>query len=77
MNLNESLLDKIFRKHVSANEPMIDLSRTLSQKGMPVGILSNTEHVTYSVVSELLSLEHFKHKFLSYKIGHLKPEPEI
>lgn len=77
MNLNESLLDKIFRKHVSVNEPMIDLSRNLSQKGIPVGILSNTEHVTYSAVSELLSLEHFEHKFLSYRIGHLKPEPEI
>jgi putative hydrolase of the HAD superfamily len=77
MNLHESLLDKIFRKHVSVNELMIDLSRNLSQKGMPVGILSNTEHVTYSAVSELLSLEHFEHKFLSYKIGHLKPEPKI
>lgn len=77
MNLDESLLNKIFRKHVSVNQPMIDLSRNLSQKGMPVGILSNTEHVTYSAVSELLSLEHFEHKFLSYKIGHLKPEPEI
>ena len=77
LNLDESLLDKIFRKHVSVNEPMIELSRNLFQKGIPIGILSNTEHVTYSAVSELLSLEHFEHKFLSYKIGHLKPEPEI
>ncbi len=77
MNFEESLLDKIFRKHVSLNDSMIELSRNLSQKGITVGILSNTEHVTYSVVEDLLSLDHFKHKFLSYKIGHLKPEPEI
>lgn len=77
MDFEESLLDKIFRKHVSLNNSMIELSRNLSQKGITVGILSNTEHVTYSVVEDLLPLDHFKHKFLSYKIGHLKPEPEI
>ena len=77
MNFEGSLLDKIFRKHVSLNNPMIELSKNLSQKGIIVGILSNTEHVTYSAVEDLLSLDHFKHKFLSYKIGHLKPEPEI
>ena len=73
----ESLLDKIFRKRMSFNQPMIELSKTIAQKGITVGILSNTEHVTYSVVEDLTSLNHFKHKFLSYKIGHLKPEPQI
>ncbi len=77
MNLEESLLDRIFRKRVSLNNSMIDLSKELSQKGITVGILSNTELVTYSVVEDLISLEHFEHRFLSYKIGHLKPEPEI
>ena len=77
MNLNESLLDRIFRKRVSLNNSMIDFSKELSQKGITVGILSNTELVTYSVVEDLISLEHFEHKFLSYEIGHLKPEPEI
>lgn len=77
MNLNESLLDRIFRKYVSVNNPIIDLSKELYQKGITVGILSNTELVTYSVVEDLVSLKHFKHKFLSYEIGHLKPEPEM
>ena len=55
MNFNESLLDKIFRKHVSLNNSIISLSRNLSQKGITVGILSNTEHVTYSVAEDLVS----------------------
>ena len=76
-NLNESLLNKIFRKYVSINESLISLSRNLSQKDIVVGILSNTESVTYSIVEDLFSLNHFKYKFLSYEIGHLKPEPEI
>jgi putative hydrolase of the HAD superfamily len=44
---------------------------------MPIGILSNTELVTFSVIEDLISLDHFKHKFLSYKIGHMKPDVEI
>ena len=77
MNTQESLLDKIFRKRMSFNQPMIELSENLSQKGITVGILSNTEHVTFSVVEDLLDLNHFKHRFLSYKIGHQKPDPQI
>ena len=77
MNLNESLLDRIFRKRCSLNNSMINLSKELSQKGITVGILSNTEPASYSVMENLTSLDHFEYKFLSYNIGHLKPEPKI
>ena len=77
MNLNESLLDKIFRKRCSVNNSIINLSKELSQKDITVGILSNTEPASYSVMENLTSLDHFEYKFLSYNIGHLKPEPEI
>ena len=77
MSLNESLLDKIFRKYCSLNNSMINLSKELFQKGITVGILSNTEPASYSVIENLTSLDHFEYKFLSYNIGHLKPEPEI
>jgi len=77
MNLNESLLDRIFQKHCSLNNSMINLSKELSQKGITVGILSNTEPASYSAIEKLTSLDHFEYKFLSYNIGHLKPEPEI
>ena len=77
INVNESLLDDIFRKRCSLNNSMINLSKELFQKGITVGILSNTEPASYSVIENLTSLEHFEYKFLSYNIGHLKPEPEI
>jgi len=77
MNHDQSILDRLFQKHVSVNESIISLSKKISQKDMTVGILSNTELVTYSVIENLVSLDHFKYKFLSYKIGHLKPNPEI
>jgi HAD superfamily hydrolase (TIGR01509 family) len=77
MNLNESLLDKIFQKHCSLNNSMINLSKELSQKGITVGILSNTEPASYSAIEKLTSLDHFEYKFLSYNIGYLKPNQEI
>jgi len=77
MNLNESLLDRIFQKHCALNNSMINLSKELSQKGTTVGILSNTEPASYSVIEKLTSLDHFEYKFLSYNIGHLKPNHEI
>lgn len=73
----ESLLDKIFRKHVTLNESVLSLSRKLASNNVPVGILSNTEHVTFSAVEDLFSLDHFQFKFLSYEIGHVKPDPQI
>jgi putative hydrolase of the HAD superfamily len=76
-NYEQSLLDRMFRKRVSLNESVISLSKDLAQKNMPVGILSNTEFVTFSVIEDLISLEHFKYKFLSYEIGHMKPDVEI
>ena len=77
MNLNESLLDRIFQKHCSLNNSIINLSKELSQKGITVGILSNTEPASYSAIEKLTSLDHFEYKFLSYNIGYLKPNQEI
>ncbi|HEU04397.1 MAG TPA: hypothetical protein ENH95_04695, partial [Nitrosopumilus sp.] len=49
----------------------------LKEKGMALGILSNTEQVTFSIVNEIMPLNHFEYKFLSYKIGYAKPDKRI
>jgi len=71
------LLEPIFRKFVSVNDSIVKLSRELKEAGFHIGILSNTEPVTFSIIEELTSLNHFDFKFLSYKIGHVKPSPMI
>jgi putative hydrolase of the HAD superfamily len=73
----DSLLEPIFRKFVSVNDSVVKLSRELKKTGVSVGILSNTEPITFSVVEELIPLNHFDYKFLSYKIGSVKPNPTI
>jgi putative hydrolase of the HAD superfamily len=75
--IGKKLESKKFRKRCSLNNSMINLSKELSQKDITVGILSNTEPASYAVMENLTSLDHFEYKFLSYNIGHLKPEPEI
>ena len=75
--LEISLFDEIFRKFAKINNEVYSLTKKLKLQGMSLGILSNTEPVTYSIVEELTSLDHFDFKFLSYTIRHLKPDRKI
>ena len=77
INLDESLYDSIFRKYARINEPVVQLSHQLKHKGFSLGLLSNTEVITYSIVEEMTSMNHFDYKFLSYKIGYTKPDKRI
>jgi len=77
INLDESLCDSIFRKYARINEPVVQLSHQLKHKGFSLGLLSNTEVITYSIVEEMISMNHFDYKFLSYKIGYAKPDKRI
>ena len=77
INLDESLYDSIFRKYARINEPVVQLSHQLKHKGFSLGLLSNTEVITYSIVEEMISMNHFDYKFLSYKIGYTKPDKRI
>jgi len=73
----DSLLGPIFRKLVSVNDSVVKLSRVIKETGLSIGILSNTDPITFPIVEELTSLNHFDFKFLSYEIGHVKPSPMI
>jgi HAD superfamily hydrolase (TIGR01509 family) len=77
LSKQDSLLEPIFRKFVSVNDSVIKLTRKLKENGISIGILSNTEVITFLVVEELISLDHFDFKSLSYKIGHVKPNHMI
>ena len=73
----DSILGPAFRKLVSINQSVFNLSSKLKENGFSIGILSNTEPVTYSVIENLESFDHFDYKFLSYEIGLVKPDPKI
>ncbi|KAF6242822.1 hypothetical protein C6988_06470 [Nitrosopumilus sp. b1] len=73
----DSILEPVFRKLVSINQSVYSLSSKIKENGLSIGILSNTEPVTYSVIESLESFAHFDYKFLSYEIGLVKPDPKI
>jgi len=76
-NCKESLWNTYFRKNAKPNQNIKNLSTTLKQKGLIIGIVSNIEQVTHNVVEDWNMLEHFDHKFMSYQIGFSKPDPRI
>ncbi len=62
------------------NEPIVELVDRLKQRGMPIGILSNTCSGHWNhVVREILAprLIDFSPVILSYEVGVMKPNPEI
>ena len=48
-----------------------------TKKGLRIGVLSNLEKSTNSVLKELGILEDFEFQFLSHKIGFAKPDKRI
>ncbi|WP_428325702.1 HAD family hydrolase [Nitrosopumilus sp.] len=76
-NNKESLWDTYFRKNAIPNPDVKKLSINLKQNGFTIGIISNIEKVTHTVVDDWDMLSHFEHKFMSYQIGFSKPDPRI
>lgn len=76
-NLKRSLFYSIFKKRAKPNHSVLSLSKKLKKKGFGIGILSNTEPATYSIIEEWKLIDHFDYTFLSYKIGLSKPDRKI
>ncbi len=72
-----SLFKNTFRKYATVNESIITISKRLEENGLTLGILSNTEQSSYTIIKKLTSLDHFEFKFLSYEIGYTKPDSRI
>ena len=74
---SESLWNTYFRKNAKPNQHVKNLSTLLKENGYTIGIISNIEKVTHNVVEDWNIIEHFEHKFMSYQIGHSKPDSRI
>jgi putative hydrolase of the HAD superfamily len=76
-NNKESLWDTYFRKNAIPKHDVKKLSIDLKNNGFTIGIISNIEKVTHTIVDDWDMLSHFEHKFMSYQIGFSKPDPRI
>ena len=75
--IEKSLYDEICSKRMSINYFVYGLSKKLKERGFSIGIISNTESVIFSLIEEMMPTEHFDYKFLSYKIGLVKPDKRL
>ena len=73
----ESLWDMYFRKNAKLNHDIINLAKNLKKNSYTLGIISNIEKITHTVVDDWNVLDSFKYKFMSYQIGFSKPDPRI
>ncbi len=76
-NSSESLWTTYFRKNAEPNQDVQNLAASLRENGFTIGIISNIEKVTHDVVEDWKMLEHFEYKFMSYQIGHSKPDSRV
>ncbi len=72
---SESLWDTYFRKNAKPNQKVINIVREMNSYDL--GVISNIEKITHTIVDEWSILDNFEYKFMSYQIGYSKPDPRI
>jgi len=77
MRVNRSLFYDIFKEELRLNHEVLSLAKKIKKKGLKIGVLSNLEKSTNSVLNELGILKDFEFQFLSHKIGFAKPNKRI
>jgi len=77
MSINRSFFYEIFKEEIKLNHEVLSLVKKIKKKGLKVGVLSNLEKSTNSVLNELGIMENFEFQFLSHKIGFAKPNKRI
>jgi len=77
MNVGRSLFYDIYKEEIGSNHEVLSLAKEIKKHGIKIGVLSNLESITTSVLNELKILNDFEIQFLSHKIGFAKPDKRI
>jgi len=77
MTINRSFFYEIFKEEIRLNHEVLSLAKKIKKRGLKIGVLSNLEKSTNSVLNELGIMDDFEFQFLSHKIGFAKPNKRI
>jgi len=77
MTIDRSLFYDIYKEEIRSNHEVLSLAKEIKKHGIKIGVLSNLESITTSVLNELKILNDFEFQFLSHKIGFAKPDKRI
>jgi len=77
MTVDRSLFYDIYKEEIRSNYQVLSLVKEIKKHGIKIGVLSNLESITTTVLNELKILDDFEIQFLSHKIGFAKPDKRI
>lgn len=74
----DEFLDIWFKSEHNIAEDVVELVKSLKQKGLIVAIATNQEEYRTKYIEENMGLgQHFQHIFSSARIGHMKPSRDF
>jgi putative hydrolase of the HAD superfamily len=75
--VKKSLIYDTFREKAKVNNSILKMAKKIQENKIKVGVLSNLEKTTHTILEEFGLLDSFEFQFYSHKIGFAKPDKRI
>jgi putative hydrolase of the HAD superfamily len=75
--VRKSLIYDIFKEKAKLNIPILKIVQSIQESKIKVGVLSNLEKTTHTILEEFGLLDRFEFQFYSHKIGFAKPDKRL
>jgi len=75
--VKKSLIYDTFKEKAKPNNSMLKMVKKTQENKIKVGVLSNLEKTTHTILEEFGLLESFEFQFYSHKIGFAKPDKRL
>ncbi|MBM3896630.1 MAG: HAD-IA family hydrolase [Thaumarchaeota archaeon] len=75
--IKKSLIYDIFKDKAKLNNAILKMVKKIQRNKIKVGVLSNLEKTTHTILEEFGLLDSFEFQFYSHKIGFAKPDKKI
>ena len=75
--ITKSLIYDTFKEKSKINNSILKIVKNIQENKIKVGVLSNLETTTHSILDESGILDSFEFQFYSHKIGFAKPDKRI
>lgn len=75
--VRKSLIHDTFKEKAKLNNSILKMVERIQENEIKVGVLSNLEKTTHSILVEFGLLDGFEFQFYSHKIGYAKPDKRL
>ncbi|MEK6966207.1 MAG: HAD-IA family hydrolase [Thermoproteota archaeon] len=75
--VKKSLIHDTFKDKAKLNNSILKMVKKIQENKIKVGVLSNLEKTTHTILEDLALLDSFEFQFYSHKTGFAKPDRRI